>query len=77
VQSLVDAFGAGGVFRVLRDEPGRVREVLGVARGEHLLEAWQRDYQRRLKALARKQQGGRGARGRRGGQGSKRATRGS
>jgi hypothetical protein len=74
VQSLVDAFGVAGVFRALRDQPERVRAVVGGTRGERLLEAWQRDYQRRLRAQARKTST-RGARGRRGGRGSKRAKR--
>ncbi|NJD09134.1 MAG: hypothetical protein FIB01_01395 [Gemmatimonadetes bacterium] len=77
VQSLVDAFGPSGVFRALRDHPERVREVVSGARGERLVEAWHKDYQRRVKAQARKQAGSRGARGRRGGRGGKRTTRGS
>jgi hypothetical protein len=74
VQSLVDAFGPAGVFEALRSQPERVREVVGGARGERLLESWQHDYDRRRRAQARKASGN-GSRGRRGGRGSKRATR--
>lgn len=77
VQALVDAFGPTGVFRALRDQPDRVKEIVGATRGERLLDAWHRDYQRRVRAQAKKQNGGRAARGRRGGRGGKRATRGS
>jgi len=74
VQSLVDAFGAANVFRALRDQPERVRTIVGATRGERLLKAWHRDYQRRVRASANKQ-GSRATRGRRGGRGSKRTTR--
>jgi len=75
VQSLVVAFGPGGVFEALRWQPDRVREVVSGARGERLLEAWQHDYDRRVRAQARKAAGGSAGRGRRGGRGSKRTTR--
>jgi hypothetical protein len=77
VQSLVDAFGANGVFHALRDQPDRVTEVLGATRGERLLQSWHHDYQKRLRAQAKKQTSGHGARGRRGGRSGQRAARGS
>jgi len=71
VQSLVAAFGGSGVFRALRDDPERVKEVVGAMRGERLLQAWHHDYQRRIKAHAKKPAAASGTRGRRGGRGGK------
>ncbi|MGH7481000.1 MAG: hypothetical protein ACRELV_02515, partial [Longimicrobiales bacterium] len=47
-ETVVDAFGAGQVFAVLRDDPERIRAVLGPSRSESLLEAWSADYGRRM-----------------------------
>ncbi|MGI9189535.1 MAG: NYN domain-containing protein [Longimicrobiaceae bacterium] len=46
-ESLVGAFGSE-VFRVLQQEPDRVREQLGARRADALLEQWIDDYARRL-----------------------------
>jgi hypothetical protein len=46
-ESLIDSVGADRVFTTLADSPDRVREVLGVKRGETLLDAWTEDYARR------------------------------
>jgi hypothetical protein len=43
----VGAFGSE-VFRVLQQEPDRVREQLGARRADALLEQWIDDYARRL-----------------------------
>jgi uncharacterized protein (TIGR00288 family) len=47
VQTLIDEFGAGRVFDALAKVPDRVRELLGAARGDRLLDAWQEDVRRR------------------------------
>jgi uncharacterized protein (TIGR00288 family) len=46
-ESLIDSVGADRVFTTLADSPDRVREVLGVKRGDTLLDAWTEDYARR------------------------------
>jgi hypothetical protein len=46
--SLVEAFGADGVFAGLHGKGAKVKEILGEKRGEKLLEAWQDDYAFRL-----------------------------
>jgi hypothetical protein len=47
-ETLVEAFGADGVFAALQNDPDRVKELLGARRGEALLEAWGDDYAMRL-----------------------------
>lgn len=42
-EQLIEAFGAGEVFRALDTKPDRVKEILGARRGESLLEAWRAD----------------------------------
>lgn len=49
-EALVEALGAANVFDVLRDEPGRVADVLGGHRSAAVLEGWEADYQRRVGA---------------------------
>jgi hypothetical protein len=39
----VQAFGAPAVFRVLHEQPERVRQTLGGRRAELLLKGWQQD----------------------------------
>jgi uncharacterized protein (TIGR00288 family) len=51
-ESLIDAFGANGVFRAMLKEPDRVRKILGEKRGEKLLSAWHEDYRTRAAAAA-------------------------
>ena len=51
-ERLVEHFGAE-VFKVLHDEPGRVRKVLSRARADTVLSQWANDLQRRSKALAK------------------------
>jgi uncharacterized protein (TIGR00288 family) len=43
VQTLIETFGTGGLYKALQTEPDRVREVVGGARGEQLIEAWTDD----------------------------------
>jgi hypothetical protein len=43
VQTLVDAVGAGRVFEILESKPDQVRDLLGGARAEKLLDAWADD----------------------------------
>jgi uncharacterized protein (TIGR00288 family) len=43
VQALIEKFGAGRVFEALETRPDEVREVMGGARGDRLLEAWSDD----------------------------------
>lgn len=50
---LVDAFGAGKVFDALQTQPDRVKEALGVRRGETLLEAWRADHAARMAVAPR------------------------
>jgi hypothetical protein len=66
VQTLIDTFGAARIFDALENQPDRVREVLGAARGERLLEAWREDVNKREPAEAdvAKKSAGRGRRGR-------------
>jgi uncharacterized LabA/DUF88 family protein len=40
-EALVQAFGAPDVFRVLNEQPDRVRKTLGARRAQQLLKAWQ------------------------------------
>lgn len=47
VQTLIETFGAGGVYDALQNQPDRVREVIGGARGERLIEAWTDDVSER------------------------------
>jgi hypothetical protein len=58
VQTLIETFGASGVYDALENEPDRIREVIGGARGERLLEAWMDDI-----ALRRAQRGPGGSAG--------------
>ncbi len=51
-ERLVEHFGAE-VFKVLHDEPDRVRKVLSRARADTVLSQWANDLQRRSKALAK------------------------
>ncbi len=44
---LVDAFGAENVFGTLREDPERVREVLGARRADAVLDGWAVDFERR------------------------------
>ena len=44
IQSVIDSFGATKVFDALQNQPDRVREVVGGARADRLLEAWADDY---------------------------------
>ena len=66
VQSLIETFGASGVFDALENRQEAVRDLLG-ARADRLLEAWSEDSARRAGATTAKT-GGR-SRGRRGGRG--------
>jgi hypothetical protein len=43
VQALIEKFGASRVFEALESEPDAVRDVMGAARGDRLLQAWSRD----------------------------------
>lgn len=43
VQALIEKFGAGRVFEAFETKPDQVREVMGAARGDRLLEAWAAD----------------------------------
>jgi uncharacterized protein (TIGR00288 family) len=43
VQALIENFGAGRVFEALETRPDDVREIMGAARGDRLLEAWSDD----------------------------------
>lgn len=43
VQSLIEKFGASRVFEALESKPDAVRDVMGSARGDRLLQAWSRD----------------------------------
>jgi hypothetical protein len=43
VQSLIEKFGASRVFEALESKPDAVRDVMGAARGDRLLQAWSRD----------------------------------
>jgi hypothetical protein len=45
--TVVDAFGPTEVFRVLGDEPERVRELVGPARAQMLIDGWAADSTRR------------------------------
>ena len=51
-ERLVEHLGAD-VFKVLHDEPDRVRKVLSRARADSVLSQWANDYQRRSKAQAK------------------------
>jgi hypothetical protein len=43
VQSLIEKFGAARVFEALESKPDAVRDVMGAARGDRLLQAWSKD----------------------------------
>jgi uncharacterized protein (TIGR00288 family) len=43
VQALIERFGAGHVFEAFETKQDQVREVMGAARGDRLLEAWAAD----------------------------------
>ncbi len=43
-EATVQAFGAHDVFRVLHEQPDRVRQTLGGRRAEQLLKGWQQDF---------------------------------
>ncbi len=45
-EALVEEFGTD-VFRVLRDDPDAIHDVVTGKRAEQVLEAWQADYERR------------------------------
>jgi hypothetical protein len=43
-EAMVQAFGPDAVFRVLQEQPDRVRQMLGGRRAEQLLRGWQQDH---------------------------------
>jgi uncharacterized protein (TIGR00288 family) len=43
IQTLIESFGPSKVYDALQNRPDNVREALGTARGERLLEAWNAD----------------------------------
>ena len=53
VQSLIEKFGAGRVFDALETKPDAVREAMGAARADRLLEAWSEDIAARRAGKAR------------------------
>jgi uncharacterized protein (TIGR00288 family) len=54
IQTLIESFGPSKVYDALQNRPEKVREALGSARGERLLEAWNAD-------IAQRRAGGNGA----------------
>jgi uncharacterized protein (TIGR00288 family) len=52
VQALIEKFGAGRVFEALETKPDAVRDVMGTARGDRLLEAWSADVSARRAGAA-------------------------
>lgn len=50
IQTLIESFGPSKVYDALQNRPEKVREALGTARGERLLEAWNADIAERRAA---------------------------
>jgi hypothetical protein len=53
VQSLIETFGAGRVFDALETKPDAVRDLMGAARADRLLQAWSEDIASRRGGSAR------------------------
>jgi hypothetical protein len=52
VQSLIEKFGASRVFEALETKRDAVRDLMGAARGDRLLEAWTKDVEARRSGSA-------------------------
>jgi hypothetical protein len=83
VQALLERFGASRVFTAFETRPDEVREVMGAARGDKLLEAWADDIALRRanatspdRAATAKSAAPARGRGRRGGRGRSRPSAG-